>query len=689
MTQSSVAKDSQSSVARKKAKTGDAKVLWSPANGTRDEGGAGSQNLSTSTNSFKQEYGEDLAFCDNGDANGGGKSQSARAQQSASRRKRSLNGSGGGSSAAEEMARSMSPARLAVEVQKARERARQARFGGGVKPSVAAAGVSSIAKMSTSATSQTGLPADLRSQPNGGSGGENCAVNKLSERCQGSTHSTVSTQTKNQSRGSCGAPLIDPSTTSKAISEDVVSHSGSIALSVAVAPAKLHGRASDPSKPCEPPPAPVVPPIEADEGKTDGVKGGALASAGTGAMEDSALTAKVTPVTEMPSMTALPKRDEAEKGDMARMEPTLKKMPMSPIRVLTLLLRLRSDVETAGVSESKLDGGVEECKGFDPPNSYHDNGVEECKGFDPPNLPPTPTPRPSPRPALPGGAILGLSDSIVEPKVMLQTPKVVASSPVGPTKATEVTTTDSPSSIIPQERGQALALVGQSTWGPSFGISQGSTTANAIVPAKLVAPANPWIISPNLSALAKNQGRPLARSFPLAAATEQANIGEKRVSESRPRSTRISDERPALTASGESNVENGPTLDAGGNKGDDRSWRRSPDRGVIAASRLENGTHPPVPVSFDAEARLGNEPSKRRCQTPIPGSESDQASASQQQAVDAEAANESTGAGSNQDGTLQGLKVDKMTEELLEKLEKEREESIEFDRKLTEALLDL
>lgn len=643
MTQSSVVNDSHSSAARKKAKTGDTKVLWSPANGTKEESGAGSQDLSTLANSFKQGYGKDLTVCDNGEANEGGKSQSARAQHSASRRKRSLNSGGGGLSAAEEMARSMSPARLAVEVQKARERARQVRFGGGVKPLVAAAGASSIAKLSPP---QTGFPTDLRSQPNGTSGGEKYVVaNQLSERCKDSPHLTVSAQTKNQSQESCGAPLIDPTTTSKAVSDDAGSHTG---LSVAVAPTKLDGLASDPSKPCEL--TPIVPPIEAVGEKTDVAKGGALASAGNGVIETSALTTKVTHVTKTPSKTALPKRDAA--GENVIIKPTLKKLPMSPVRVLTLLLRLRSDVETADVSESKLDGGVEESKGFDPPNSYQDNGVEECKGFDPPNLPPTPATKPSPGP---GGAIAGLSASKDTPQTR-KTP-----SPV------EVTTS---SSIIPLERGQALSLVGQSTWGPSFGISQGSATANALVT------ANPWIISPDLSALAKNQGRPLARSFPLAASMEQ---GEKRVSEKRPR---ISADRPALTASGERNPEDGLTLDAGGDKGDEHGWCRSPDR-----VRLPNGTHPPVPMSFDVRARLGNDPSKRRCLTAIPGSEADQAL--QQQQVDAGAANESIGAGCNLDGNLQGLKVDKMTEELLEKLKKEREESIEFDRKLTEALLDL
>lgn len=637
MTLSSVAKDSHSSAARKKAKTGDAKVFWSPANGTMEESGAGSQDFSTPVSSFKQGYGKDITFSDNGEANEGGKSQSARAQQSGSRRKRSLNSGGGGLSAAEEMARSMSPARLAVEVQKARERARQARFGGRSNPLFASAGASSVAKLSPPQT-------DLRSQLNGTSGGEKMVANELRERCKGSVHLTVSTQMKNQSQESCGAPLIDPSTTPEAVSDDAGSHNGSTALSVAVAPAKLDNLASDP-------------PIEADEGKTGVVKGGALAPAGNGAVDASSLTTKVTHAIKTPSKTAPLERDAA--GGKTIIEPTLKKLPMSPVRVLTLLLRLRSDVETADVSESKLDGGVEESKGFDPPNNYQDNGVEECKGFDPPNLPPTSPLKPSPHP---GGTIVGLSDSKDTP----QTPKIP--SPVEPTKATEFTPTNY---IIPQERGQALALVGQSTWGPSFGISKGSV--NALVP------ANPWIISPDLSALAKNQGRPLARSFPLAAATEQS---EKRgLSESRPR---INAERPALTASGESNAGNGPTLGTDGNKGGDHSWCRSPDR---VASRLQNGTHPPVSMSFDVEARLGDDSSKRRCHTVISGSEVDQAS--QQKHVDAESTNKSTEAGSNRDGNLQGLRVDKITEELLEKLKKEREESIEFDRKLTEALLDL
>ncbi|CAN0508029.1 unnamed protein product, partial [Ectocarpus sp. 8 AP-2014] len=124
--------------ANKKAKTGEPGVLWSPGKGkgpedraSLDTGGGRNgdvQNLSVLAKDFKERYGEEVDAPDDDDDDG---MTTGSSVFETPKRKGRLSGGAKPHTPVEEAARSMSPARLAAEAQKARARAREERFGGG------------------------------------------------------------------------------------------------------------------------------------------------------------------------------------------------------------------------------------------------------------------------------------------------------------------------------------------------------------------------------------------------------------------------------------------------------------------------------------------------------------------------------------------------------------------------------
>ena len=679
-TQSPDAKDTRVLNSRKKAKTddADAKLLWSPGKKAEDRGGAGSHNLSSLASSFKERYGEELALCEDEPDESGHSETASSEQPPSSRRTNGLGG--GGMEAVEETARSMSPAKLAVEVQKAKARAREERFGGGAKASSNVARASSIGKPAIQlAVSLTEIPADVRRQLSDASGGEveNGEGTKPSQ-----ARVAAPVQIINPIQEAAAAPSIAVSASTKKSSSSKKSSSltgkvGSRAESartISAPPAELSAAASIPEKTIDAPQLPIVHAIDAEEDEAD--ESGAEAAVST---EDVIFSR------ETPSMTVASKRDAPHEGDIAAFEPAAKKMTTALAKVLTLRLRLRSDVAN-GAADSNPDAGVEESKGFEPPNPPEDSGVEECKGFDPPNLPPTPAPESRVGPIFPE-AIMVSSDSIVEPKDP-PAPSVACSSSVSPAVETGApATTSGINSYTPGERAPTPVLIRQNSWGPSFGIFQETETATAAPVNPAAAPSNPWIISPDAPTFARNQGRPLARSFPPPTAREKAVPVDEKEMERAASSQRERATRSGSMACCESDRNGGSVaVPAGGAyKGDGIALRRAPYSNDTALSRPLNRTRPRAAMSIDARDRTREDPEVQASQPRMlaawahaPGSKGDDSGG-----VGTEA--------TNPHGPGQGLELpfDGGAGKLLEKLKREREESLEFERKLTKALLDL
>lgn len=761
----------------KKAKPGEAKVLWSPSKAGGGEsvaagssiydgagdGGAGAggtgaggnsivakNNLTSLATSFKERYGEHVGF-DEEEAEGRGPGGTGATQQTA-RRKRSLSG-GAGTASAEETARSMSPSKLATEMQKARARAREERFGTGSfasRPPALTRRKPAIGKISV----QQALPS---AQAHAGNvngravdDGNRSSVHRISPTPSPPPEAsalllkvpppaktkgvTAVTKVLASASASGTGTVVDATR----VAEANGLHRQSLASPAAGASVDLPPVALTPSTPTSSAPAsvPIVTALDIGE---DG-------PSALGASERFVtVVEEVSPVDAAAKMSPR-KRPAPESGDIVIIEPpTITAGASSPVpaqgdaaKVHTLRLRLRTDLP--GGEQTRF-GGVEESKSFEPPNSPVDGGVEECKGFDPPNLPPTPQkqqpqqkrqPTSSPSTTV-SPPTVSSSDQGKPPQPPLASavsnPGATRKPSPSPAAATSPSISRSKSS---DEVAQAVVLSRENSWGPSFGIAvtmetaapAAATAAPTALPKTVADPRkNPWVLSPDAPTFAKNRGRPLARSFSQPTSdTDAANGGvgkDENLGLGRDRGT-ARGPGVAGSAVGSSGDGGGGGREEGGASGHDRRRASRPtDTTLVARPPSAAAAATPAAVGGGAAAtaasaaaaatddavvcvKAENESGVQRvAQTVLAGSESNLRSTGGEGGVSRRAATRTEGergAASVAEGptpddrpdeSVLGVRVGRRAGELLERLKREREESLDFERKLTQALLDL
>ncbi|CAM9247856.1 unnamed protein product [Ectocarpus sp. 13 AM-2016] len=775
----------------KKAKTGEPAVLWSPGKGkgpedraSLDTGGGRNgdvQNLSILANEFKERYGEEV---DAPDDDGGGMTTGSNVFETPKRKGR-LSGGAKPRTPVEEVVKSMSPARLAAEAQKARARAREKRFGGG-----GGGGGSSSKPPSSPAPPArpfpVGKPPDtLRGAPPAAAVSKvpmNRAAGVQGDKNGKGTSAAVTTASSQaqQPQGGKGilrtaapkgsTPANGPGRSSGGSAPTVVStvaapKGANLPVSATSAAAAV--------------PALVTPDAEEVDASAAS-KTGSRAAATT-------VQAEAIPMDEPPAAAttsaAAPKRPAAEGGDVGAAEPPVKKAltlpsPQSPPatggKIHTLRLRLRTDLEAdskqpapaAPSPAAAAGGGAGERQGFEPPTSPADGGVEECKGFDPPNLPrkaatvssagskPSPVAAPSTGFKKPSVASVGTAASAAPavapvPAAPATTitaapaPALLAPAPSAPAPLATATTPIAVASrlSVPAEGSSPnnLALTRKGSWGPSFGIpsAPAGTPPPTPAPSPDVAAANktnPWILSPESPTFGRNRGRPLAQAFPKPSQPTRGSSSSSSIS-SRSRSAAgaagAAGLASATRSAGEAASVQPDTRSSSGGCGDGgiREGRALGDNGTPATSRLASSTpcraspqggtrganmansssrltHPLTGAGASTGTNAQSPPSNRPSGELLPldraaerpaaawqaggGSAACSPAGSTLDAAAETAAGTDAGAAPASGGVVVlGVRMGGKAGELLERLKREREESLDFERKLTQALMDL
>lgn len=682
----------------KRAKVADTKVLWSPGKMAKDDtslvagsgGGKGGsvgvnsdgrnsshsgqtgRNLPSLAASFRERYGEDFRM-DEEEVDGKGEEAALHAT--------ARHGTGSNAMTLAETALSMSPTKMASEVQKARARAREQRFGNASKPPPAILGRAPSSGNAGIVAPAPRLPAGTASRPT-----VSAAIGRAANG--GETANSAAAPMPSASR-----VVSIPTTTAPALAKIASAGLSAEPSTVATVPhgasdvLRVEGRSAPPSGSNNSVPSaspatmiPVVPPAVAEkkEDNLSAPRASAPAVVEVISLEDE---------DSLATGAAAPKRPIPDGGEVCVAQPPPKKMMStkqrrgtSPGKVHNLRLRLRTDVPST-VPERTFDGGVEESKGFEPanPQPYADGGVEECKGFDPPNLPPTPRrTTPNASSVLPSSGGLPL-DVAARPAVLQKPPtasttsSASAASPASPTAA---------SSGLP-DVVEASGLSRQSSWGPSFGISDQAEDVPAVsTPGPVVPSGNPWVLSPSAPTFAKNRGRPLAESFSQPAVNTATSVGISGSAGARMSTREKASSRDEVTAPsralGTSRIEKPSSAvgaqtmsGSGGGGGGGQQGRGLPSSG--ASHQLPAGQEN---IPLEPQRDVAMEPAGGE------GGAGDSAGVDQDEeaAFTAEARPEEVAL---------GVRVGGRALELLERLKREREESLDFDRKLTQALLDL
>ena len=763
------------------------KVLWSPGKaGGGGEAGAGSSiyrgagaaglgtggdNLVTQNNlfslasSFKERYGENVGF-DEEETEGRSRGETGAKTPQTARRKRSLSG-GGAAAIAEEAARSMSPSKLAAEMQKAKARAREERFGA----DSAVNRSSSLARRAPPAGNNSAPALPSAQAPVDNANGRavhdgNRSVNRIPSTPSPPPEASASLPRSPLPTNTAGVTAITTVSSSAPASAPgavagatrVTGANGLHRASLA-SPTAASGELSSmaPTPPTTAPPAlPIVTTIDIEEDEPSEARGSG---------KFVTVVDKVLPIETTANLSRF-KRPAPDSEDVVVIEPPAKKAGASSpsaaaataargdaVKVHTLRLRLRADLSG---DEQSLFGGVEESKSFEPPNSPVDGGVEECKGFDPPNLPRTkqkrqPTPLPSTTVSAPTVDLSAqekpsrrpLASTVSSPAVPVG-PPAPPPSPAPPSPAARTSPSISRSKSA-KEVAPGVALSRESSWGPSFGIAvatEPAAAATATAATALSQPVadsvkNPWVLSPEAPTFAKNLGRPLARSFSQPSDTDTAvtirrDAGPNGISglgRDHGTATGPGVVRPAVASSGGGGGDRGE----GGASGHDRR----PTSSLAATSRVAPPPSPAVPAVTAPPAATGaagagasasaatcaaapvtatsaaaptahvcvrseNEPGAHRVtQNVLRSAESSvrssggQGGAGSRKATCTEgesgaaAVAERPSPDAQPEESVLGLRVGGRAGELLERLKREREESLDFERKLTQALLDL
>ncbi|CAN0333120.1 unnamed protein product [Pylaiella littoralis] len=778
--------------ANKKVKTGEAatNVLWNSAGkgkGTAGNGGGSSQSLdggvissgrissssgdaqdlSALAKKFKERFGEEVASDDEDDET----TQISDNVFETPGRKRRFSIDARPKTPVEEVAQSMSPAKLAAEVQKARARAREERFGGSVgsslttKPSPAARPLTravSIGKAAATAPRETPPPARTPTIPLA-----YAATRQQHQQCSHENKKVTGVVTASASSppqeaaavaaggekgilpsaaGPKAFPLAGTASTDDKVSPKLGAVAPLTITSGASAQISAHPRSTiSPSPPAASPVFVRPDPQEVDMnalGKSERRSPDVAKAATTG---------EAMPVDKPPPPTitsgAAPKRPAPDGMDAVAAEPPAKKVLASPktpsLRSSslspsqrqaagatggtfhTLRLRLRTDLvadpkqpaqmgppATGGGAGAGGSSGVEERTGPQPPNPAPDAGVEECKGFDPPNLPPTSTSQ---------------HRQDATPAPSSDTSTGVASAPAG------ASTRDSPGAVsrssVAGDGGTPTSSTfpREGSWGPSFGIVRVAgerTTASPLVPAT-PAPSpvvsaskarNPWILSPDTPTFARNQGRPLAQCFPQPTTpTGGSSNGDEEKGRSAGRTAGGGGYAVAVVPSVVARSGNGGSGGDGvrrelGESGGDRTpaaskapassspRRASPpttgvseprgsnvtDRGIQPQARLPSSTRAASNAQTLSVTQQGTAAGGA---APVAGTASEGVGAAAAAAAESASTRVEGGTGAAQ--VLLGVHMSGRAGQLLDRLKREREESLDFERKLTQALLDL
>lgn len=689
----------------------EAKVLWSPGKRTEDGtslvaggGGGGGIDGSVDANSdgsnnnhsvqkgrklrslaasFRERYGEDLMM-DQDDVDGKGEEAT-------------LHATGGSAMSLADTVLSMSPTKMASEVQKARARAREQRFGitsksPGAMPARAPFSANAGAASRPSGSTEIGRAS------NGGKEGESAAaeIPSASRAAYIPTTTPPAPATTASSGLSAEPAMVEALASGLHVASDVLSVAG-----WSVPPSSSNSSVSSPS------PAtmiPVVPPAVAEK-KVESLSG--PRASGPAVVEVVTLEDEDSPTTG----PAAPKRPISDGGDVAVVQPPPKKMMptkprqgTSPGKVHTLRLRLRTDAPGT-MPERAFDGGVEESKGFEPPNppTPTDGGVEECKGFDPPNLPPTRRRTPDALPVFPspGGVPL---DVAARPAVLQKPPTASAMDSVSaaPVASPAVSSLSLPDVV----RDSGLSR--QSSWGPSFGISDQAENVPAVSTPEPVAPSsNPWVLSPSAPTFAKNRGRPLAQSFSQPAAIKAAvgcsGSAGARLSTLRPVSARNSGGSGGgryATTSNDGNRDNTSNQDEATTPSRASGTSRLETPSSVVGDQATNGLGGGQQGAGLPYSDASHPQSAGQSSTPLDPQQRDAAiDSAGGGGVGGGGAGDSAGVGQDEAAAFTveagseenalGVRVGGRALELLERMKREREESLDFDRKLTQALLDL
>ncbi|CAB1119614.1 unnamed protein product [Ectocarpus sp. CCAP 1310/34] len=766
-----------SSRANKKAKTGEPGVLWSPGKGkgpedraSLDTGGGRNgdvQNLSVLAKNFKERYGEEVDAPDDDDD---GMTTGSSVFETPKRKGR-LSGGAKPRTPVEEAARSMSPARLAAEAQKARARAREERFGGG-----GGGGGGSFSKPPSS-PAPSARPFPVGEPPDAPLGAPppaamskvpmNRAAGGHGDKNRKGTNAAVTTTSSQAQQPQGGKGIASTAAPKDSTPANGPGGSSNGSAPTAVSPMAAPKGATSPisaTNAAAAVPALVTPDAEKVDASAAS-KTGSRAAAIT-------IQAEAIPMDETPAAAATsaaaPKRPAAEGGNVAAAEPPVKKVltlpssqspPSTGGKIHTLRLRLRTDL----VADSKqpapaapspataAGGGAEERKSFEPPTPPADGGVEECKGFDPPNLPkkaatvssvgskPSPVAAPSTGIKKPSVASISTVASAAPATTPAAAPALSPSAPAPLATATTPTAVASRLSIPPEGSSpRNLALTLQGSWGPSFGIPGAPAGAPPPTPASSpdVAAANktnPWILSPESPTFGRNRGRPLAQAFPKPSQPTRGSSSSSSSSSSSRSATGATraaglasatrsageaasvqpDSRSSSGGCGDGGIREGRALRGNGTPATPRPagttpCRASPQggtRGADVANSSSPLTHPlpragasagmnaQPPLSYGQSGGLL--PPERAAESPAaaaagggslacwPVGSALDAAAETATGTDAGAAAASGGF------VVLGVRMGGKAAELLERLKREREESLDFERKLTQALMDL
>lgn len=751
--------------ASKKAKVGEAKVLWSSAGkevvGKDGSGSSGSsrigggdaknsapQNLSSLAGSFRERFGEDVIELDtDGDAENSGDAGGIR--------KSSFEG-GAASTAAEEMARSMSPAKLAAEVQRARARAREERFGGcgfnsssspapSSSPAKKLAAVEGAAELSSETTAKARVPGVVfgtggREEPDIGEVARKRKMNPVPIPPQ----PLIKLSAASAAKATTGAVAVNAaSALGGDVAPRVTTQARGLVVGVDVI-SPLTTRSERPPSSLSPTPTSSTPAsalalVAAVDG--DGYSAARAPPRGpterTGVPAVEAMSVDETASTSAAALAASNPESQAQEREVALPPKKARTSPpplsleegagtvagLAPGKVHTLRLRSRADVVAVDGASPKpsrvFDGGVEESKGFEPPNLPPTNksNVETGKEFGPQN---------QPAPLTAAHQERSPRSLAVEPDAAVDVPVDLTSDPSAsqPLSQVAVAVDTMKTAAPPAPRSAPLVRPTSKSWGPSFGISSGGggeeaqrtppAVAALLPPAASPAASNPWMLSSSAPTFAKNIGRPLARSFsrPTSGSSTSGSSATGRSASGIGESGGVSSQRvrkgtdggrPAVASGGR---HSGDDCGGGGGGRDESCVRASsaaePRAESGLASRRREQRQQETAATVDAGAApllAGQVKIFRRREGAMDVGEGDQNAAADAitgavalgVAALSGAVGESTAlvAEDSQEEAVRELRVGGGLAELLARLKREREESIDFERKLTQALLDL
>lgn len=613
----------------KKTKVDEQKVMWSSgskrargtaslaAEGTGDKKSMTRPSLLSLANSFKETFGEGVAD-DADDSDGADKVEQPPKTRPRTRSRAAVGGS------VSEVAAIMSPEKLAAEVQKAKARAREERFvaAGGVKP------------QGSSTSAVPGPPAKPMSLD--GRGGREP---KEGERRAGGSGDKLSREASNQGRTSSAASKIDDgggAGEQSTVIPDTAKPAPRSLSGTSVTEAAAAPHASEPKR-----------------------------SSTRACREDLAAAKQILPA----EISAASRGRDS--GGFTSEEYVADGKDSERHKVHTLRLQARPATgDDPGHAE-----GVESLRVDEDP------GVEECKGFEPPNLPtrspqststsesvkPASVSEPlsgssastSPASGHAARSLPGVSTSETATVPSNQTPCATKT----PASAGGETQEDGDSSI-------AMSSSRRSSWGPSFSIARSASKSPAGSPRDSASmPENPWVLSSAAPTFAKNRGRPLATAF--------SDNGAPR---ERPTKLARTGTAPAALGSSHSG--------AGAN-------------GTRAQSSV--GSNPGAVRSSDGEARtdgalgVGADDFQGASRARISGAGPVEGEITNGDLIIEWDGGVLTGITQaalidvppHGEDTVDGVKVTGVAKELMERLRREREESLDLERKLTQALLDL